>query len=355
MLRFGRALALALMGLSTAAVEAADFSFVALGDTAYNPQRDLPIYERLIETINEAEPAFSIHVGDTWGALVCSKENHEWIRGWFDRYDHPLFYTPGDNEWTDCRRPEVLEAYRRMMRKEASPEDLLMLGGLRTLDQAFAGTSYADPWGSLSIIREVFFSKAESQGSRRMAAQQQTGTPENLFWSHEEVAFATINVPGSGYGFTINNAENAARAVELNRANVEWIKESFARAEQQEAKAMVVVLHASLFSEYPDSGNFGNAELRGRDEGPFFWVALAIRDLAERFGKPVLLVHGDFHEFIVDRPFALSRGEIELPRYTNVTRLQVFGAPELKAVRVTVEPDTPWVFGFQPLYPTPQP
>jgi hypothetical protein len=28
----------------------------------------------------------------------------------------------------------------------------------------------------------------------------------------------------------------------------------------------------------------------------------------------------------------------------------VFGAPELKAVRVTVDTETPWVFGYEPLY-----
>ena len=31
-------------------------------------------------------------------------------------------------------------------------------------------------------------------------------------------------------------------------------------------------------------------------------------------------------------------------------RLQVYGDPEVRAVRVTVDPDTPWVFGFEPLY-----
>ena len=34
----------------------------------------------------------------------------------------------------------------------------------------------------------------------------------------------------------------------------------------------------------------------------------------------------------------------------NITRLQVYGAPEIRAVRVSVEPDTPWVFSFSPLH-----
>jgi len=43
---------------------AASFSFVTLGDTAYNLPDDLPRYDQLIQRINAAEPAFTIHVGD---------------------------------------------------------------------------------------------------------------------------------------------------------------------------------------------------------------------------------------------------------------------------------------------------
>ena len=64
----------------------------------------------------------------------------------------------------------------------------------------------------------------------------------------------------------------------------------------------------------------------------------------------MLLVRGDFHEFEVDRPFAVSQGEGTPPKYANITRLQVYGAPEIKAVQVSVEPDTPWVFSFSPLH-----
>jgi hypothetical protein len=37
-------------------------------------------------------------------------------------------------------------------------------------------------------------------------------------------------------------------------------------------------------------------------------------------------------------------------RRPNVTRLQVYGWPDLKAVRVMVDVAKPWVFGFEPLY-----
>ena len=61
--------------------QAEKFDFVALGDTAYNLPDDVPVYEALTEKINASRPAFSIHVGDTWGVLECTEENHRWEVG----------------------------------------------------------------------------------------------------------------------------------------------------------------------------------------------------------------------------------------------------------------------------------
>jgi hypothetical protein len=349
---------IAMLG-GAAAVHAQTFSFVALGDTAYNLDRDLPVYERLIAAINETSPAFSIHVGDTWGALACTEENHRWIRGWFDKFDHPVVYTPGDNEWTDCRKPALLDAYNRIIEGEGTPEDMALIGEARQLDNAFAASSYADTLASLAAIRRVFFSNAQSLGGRTMPLTRQpdesefADTVENARWERAGVVFTTVSVPGSAAGFTINDADRAEEAIARNRANVAWIKAAFARATETNASAVVVVMHASIFEDVPagpvGAADFGKS-LRGGLEGPYYWVALAIRDLAAAFAKPVLLVHGDFHQFVVDRPFLVSQGEARPPKFGNITRLQVFGAPELKAVRVTVDTETPWVFGYEPLY-----
>ena len=85
-------------------------------------------------------------------------------------------------------------------------------------------------------------------------------------------------------------------------------------------------------------------------DGPFYWIVYAIREEGAKFGKPVLLINGDFHDLVIDRPFMVSQGEEKPPLYANITRLQVYGAPELKAVQVNVDTETPWVFSFQPLY-----
>lgn len=347
------AVAMALSGPDLAQAER--FSFAALGDTAYNLPGDVPVYEALIRRINAAKPEFTVHVGDTWGGLACTEENHRWVLGFFQQYAQPLIYTPGDNEWTDCRRAELLDAYARVQSGKGSPADQTLLQSFRSFDAAFASANFGDPLRSLATIRRVFFARPQSLGGGALPVVRQADVSshkamvENLKWERGGVVFATVNVAGSGNGFTLNDGARAAEAIARNNANIDWLKAAFADAKARGAKAVVIAMHASLFVD-GRGRTFSNRQLRGDEEGPFYWTAYALRDQAAAFGKPVLLIHGDFHDLIIDRPFLLSQGEAKPPLYANITRLQVYGAPELKAVRITVDTDTPWVFGFEPLY-----
>lgn len=342
------------LSLSGTAI-AEKFNFVALGDTAYNPSVDYPVYEALISRINASKPAFSIHVGDIWGASPCTEDQHKRVLDWFARYEQPVVYTPGDNEWTDCRKPEVLEAYTRYVAGKATPQDYVLLLPLRGLDANMKGEGFDNPLGALALIRKLYFGKPQSLGAHPMPVVRQPDVSEfkavveNARWEKGGVVFATVSVPGSGNGFTMVDPVRATEAIERNRANVEWIKATFAQAKASKAKAVVIAMQAGMFFDQ-EGDEFSGKQLRGGAEGPYYWVALAIRDLGSQFGKPVLLINGDFHDLIVDRPFRVGQGESKPPLYGNITRLQVYGAPDLKAVSVGVDTDTPWVFSFTPLY-----
>ena len=331
------------------------FHFVAIGDTAYNLPDDYPVYRALIQTINSTNPAFTIHVGDTWGALECSDAEHERVRDFFAEYDHPVIYTPGDNEWVDCLKPEYVELAYRYISGTPTPEDLATIADGLSLEGGYARKLSADGFSSLAGIRKTFFASDKSLGSNPITLTRQADVSEfdemveNSFWTHEEVVFGTVHMTGSDNNFFINDRERALESIARNEANVEWIKRIFAEAQGSDAKAVVIALHAGMFDDRRD-GEFTGLAVRGGANGPFYWIVLAIRDLGAAFGKPVLLVHGDFHEFEVDRPFAVSQGESAPPKYANITRLQVYGAPEIKAVRVTVDTDTPWIFSFSPLH-----
>lgn len=340
------------LALLAAPAAAERFSFVALGDTAYNLPDDLPGYDRLIQRINAADPAFTIHVGDIWGARPCIEDSYRDALGWFARYDHPVIYTPGDNEWTDCRRVEILRAFAGI----GSEEDQRALADAYRFENAFANTSYVDVLAALVTLRSVFFAAPQSLGADPMPLARQSDADddfpemvENARWDRDGVVFATVHVPGSDGDFQINDEARFQAAAHRNRANIAWIRETFEQAEAQDAAAVVIALHAGMFVD-GEGGELTGSAIRGGQAGPYGWIVFAIRDYAARFGKPVLLINGDFHEFVIDRPFMIDLGEGEAPLYDNITRLQVYGAPQIRAVRVTVDTETPWVFGFEPLY-----
>ncbi len=225
------------------------FHFVSLGDTAYNVPGDYPAYRELIRTINSANPAFTIHVGDTWGLLECSDAEQQRIRDFFAEYSHPVIYTPGDNEWVDCAKPEIVELGNRFLSGTQTEEDLAIIADGKTLDGTYVRKLSADGFSSLASIRKTFFADNTSLGTNTIELARQADVSEfeemveNALWTHEEVVFGTVHVTGSANNFFINNHERALEAIARNKANVEWIKRIFAKAQKSDAKAVVIALH----------------------------------------------------------------------------------------------------------------
>ena len=313
------------------------FEFVALGDTAYI-EDSYPAYDELIKKINQTNPAFTIHVGDTLGFQLCTDDTYERIQEQFDRFSHPVIYTPGDNEWTDCRDQEEFE-------KNGWEEEVQ---GAYRLDR-------------LELIRSQFFNTPESLGQNAIQLTRQSDITdhkqmvENSYWYYNDVLFATIHIVGSADGHSPYSVSEAAESIKRRKANWEWIPKLGEIAQSRTTKAIVLAWHASIFERRAtgwSESDFSGTVIKGQISGPYLGPALAVSELSKKFGKPILIVHGDDHRFIVDRPFYMSESEKRLDkrRYENITRLQVFGAPEVRSVKVRVEPDTPWVFSFSPLY-----
>ncbi len=283
--------------------------FVAFGDMPYCDDRDpggcraeVARVEALVGDINAARPAFTVFLGDTkaGGERCTDAVVLDRTAAWFARVEGPLVYTPGDNEWTDCWQ-----------------------------DRA----GRFDPIERLRRLRERFFTGARSLGGTPMALVRQADTDaehrlyvENARWERGGVLFATVHVPGSD-----NNRprdENggavppgaAAEYPARNRANLAWIAEAFAAAERGGHGAVVFALQADLY--YRDRCG------RGTVEGHLDTRA-ALAKGARRYGKPVLLLHGDSHFHLEDRP---------VPEAPNLLRVMVPGARDIRAVGVTVDP-----------------
>jgi Calcineurin-like phosphoesterase len=310
--RLAPAIALLLLAGGTARA-AEPFTFVALGDTTYAPPYDDPLYEKLIGAINEAAPAFSIHVGDTKGFGDCGRAFQEHQRAFFDSYAQPVVYTPGNNEWADCWKEN---------------------------------RGSADPLAILGIMRDVFWSKPVSLGKATMPLVRQADADpdfpefaENARWRHGGATFATLDLAG-----THNNQELRVESlwkefVRRERANVSWVERTFEAAHEAGDRAVVFAFHTNPFDE----------ALR-YEGGPSEPVLRAILAGADALDGMVLVVQGHYHELTIDRP--VSTLDLETPgvSHPNVLRLQVYGWPDMKAVQVHVDTSKPWVFGFEPLY-----
>lgn len=278
------------------------FTFGVVGDTPYSPGQEIA-WPVLIAHINEAQVAFTIHVGDIKGsASKCSDEIYMLRRDQFNTFASPIIYTPGDNDWTDCRRPA-------------------------------AGSM--DPLERLARLRTFFFSGRDSLGATRISTDTQDQClqppvegcgcnpyPENRAWERAGIRFATINVPGSNNNIGFDPASDAEARCR-NAANARWVAQAFAAAASPQARALVIALQADVW----DTRKPVYRELIARVEAG-----------ATRLGKPVLFVHGDTHTYRVDFPFANGA----------ITRLETFGSPFVGWVKVRVDPADPKIFSFEP-------
>ena len=304
-------LVLAALFVNPAAAE--PFSFVALGDTTYAIPADNPLYDGLIDAINAARPSFSIHVGDTKGYGDCGRAFQESQRAFFDRFTGPVFYAPGNNEWADCWKEN---------------------------------RGAADPTVILALMRDVFWSRPESLGRTRLPLIRESDElpefaefAENARWASGDATFVTLNLAGTHNNQELRVERYWREFVRREQANLAWVKAGFAAARRAGHRAVVLAFHSNPF----------DPALRF-DGGPFEALVEAIAAEADEFDGQVLIVHGHYHEFTIDRP--LTELNLDLPGVThpNVTRLQVYGWPDMKAVRVSVDTTKPWVFGFEPLY-----
>lgn len=285
------------------------FHFVALGDLPYGaPAQSYPAYRQLIDRINLHRPAFSIHVGDIKsGSTQCSDEEFARQLEHFQRFAGAVVYTPGDNEWTDCHRTSN--------------------GGY-------------DPLERLASLRRVFFAGPGSLGQVPLALERQPQLMpafaryvENQRWLHQGVGFATVHIVGSNNALESRSAQAAAEFFERDQANIAWIKAAFDWAQAQQARALVLAFQADVFetrSAYEDFPGWSGFKRSIED---------TLLPLAAQWGKPVLVIHGDSHQFRVDQPFALRKAPLR-----NVTRLIVPGASDVRAVRVEVRASGQFAF-----------
>jgi hypothetical protein len=269
------------------------FSFAVLGDAPYYVWEEIR-FRRVLKELDANDLAWVVHVGDIFWR-PCTDAHYRKALGRFNSLRHPVIYTPGDNETYDCWEPR---------------------------SGRFA------PQERVRRLREIFFT---GNPAKMPVVAQRGEFVENARWTRDGIVFATAHVIGSKNGLAPFPARTAADDVASRRrteAAAAWVRETFAEAKRTNASAVVIAFHANPALEKPATDDFRRA---------FEPFIAAIESEAAAFPRPVLLLNGDDHDYIVDHPLACC---------ANVTRMQVPGSPLVGWVRVVVRPGAanPWAF-----------
>ena len=294
-----------------------------------------------------ADPDVSLvlHVGDIHsGSMPCTSADilpaiATAVPGWnqkiyfqFQQFAMPVIYTPGDNEWSDCHKSKQF----------SSGAPLKELAAVRTL-------FFARPGHSLGVSDKVVLSQAQYFDP---AHPGDAAFVENVTWIDGKVVFTTLNMPGGSNNDTAPwsapFSDPGAQAQEVaarTGADMRWLQSAFDLAQENHARAVVVVLQADMWD--PEALAAGGA---GLDQYTPFVQELA--NLSVDFGGPVLLINGDTHVYLEDKPLAdpaSSTGKIHHTQpVPNLTRIVVQGSTTVPAewLRLTIDTRKPQPFSW---------
>ena len=287
------------------------YTFAVIGDIPYGDAQ-IANFPSVIKQIN-ADPKVSFvdHLGDIKsGSSVCSDTYFQQVKTQFDKFADPLVYTIGDNEWTDCHRPNN-GAY--------------------------------NPLERLATIRSVFFThpgRTLGQHPATVKSQAAQGYPENVEYTRADVAFAAVHIVGSNNslapwtGNTGPTPQQSAEVLGRTAAGIQLIRDTFAHARAGRQRAVVLLTQADMFDPTVSNPSFA-------DYFAFQPIVAAIAQESAAFRGPVYLFNGDSHVYNDDHP--LAAGSSWLTFYglstpvTNLTRITVDGSTGVNNyLRVTI-------------------
>ncbi|MEO7192061.1 MAG: hypothetical protein ABI051_13490 [Vicinamibacterales bacterium] len=317
---------------------AAAYAIGLWGDLPYSDVQATIGVPNLIADMNGQKLAFSVHDGDLKQGSNSPCDDNLYLRSIasLNMLEAPAMFTPGDNDWTDCDRPNN--------------------GGFSSLER-------------LSRERQLLFSTPRSFGQRTLQLEVQTSPlclgeysdhsrfqepcSENRRWTYGRVTYATLNVQGSCNNLCDTNPDSAEYAAR-NAADIAWLHDTFAAAVAEGSAAVMLISQADPGFDGSDATRAPLrdartlAETDGQPDG-FRAFLLALRQEAVAFRKPVVYVHGDSHYFRIDRPLLDAQGR----RLENVTRVETFGdnqqnlTNDVHWLKVMVDPKSREVFAFQ--------
>lgn len=293
----------------TLSIFAKEFSFIAIGDTPYSKKEAIELNESVIPAIKEYNSEFVAFYGDLKsGGESCTDELINARRDMvMNLAPERVFYTPGDNEWTDCDRDFLKERFSELER--------------------------------LDYLKKAFFSKPLNL-PKDWDYKTQPNFTENARWTHNEIQFLTLHMVSTNNGrvdILKDDIDLALSLVEArDQANRNWMSEAFNNAKDSNAKAVVIITQADVTN--PDSGgdcdssNKMQCDAFKKFREQLFHEAKNFTD-KNKNKLPVLLIHGDTNPYCMDKSFGGKKAP-------NLWRLNAWGDFQTPADATVVTIDT---------------
>jgi hypothetical protein len=315
----------------------AEYAIGLWGDVPYSDVQATVGVPNMIADMNSQKLAFTVNDGDLkQGSGSCDDALYQRSLNYLNALEAPAMFTPGDNDWTDCDRNAGVSSLERLTHER----------------RIFFSTPYS--LGQRTLIQEVQ-STPLCWGERPNQPRFQEPCVENRRWTYGRVTYATLNVQGSCNNLCDVNPDPAEHDLR-NKANIAWLKETFAAATARDSVAVMLISQGNpgfdtTDPRAPRRDPRSLAPTDGQPPESFMPFLVAVRNEAIAFRKPVAYVHGDSHYMRVDRPMLDSFGR----RLENFTRVETFGDNadavtlnnDVQWVKVLVDPKSREVFAYQ--------
>lgn len=251
--------------------ESKTVTFTVIGDVPYgDTQREGLI--NLIEKHNAQKSSeFVVHVGDIKkGADPCGESTFEDVSMILKKISVPTFIILGDNEYNDCDDPDEALQF----------------------------------WNT-------YFLHFNKNWSFPHKVSYQSNRTENFNWVQDKVLFIGLNIVGS----SVHDVDEWQTRL---TDNGNWVKQLL-ETHKDAIEATIIFSHANMVEGGPTKFK------------PFTDL---FRAAALDFGKPTLIINGDGHFWINNKPWEEK----------NITRVQINGGVD--ALKVTVNTDLENPFSF---------
>ncbi|MBF0455338.1 MAG: hypothetical protein HQL72_11045 [Magnetococcales bacterium] len=251
--------------------------FAVIGDLPYTPEQADKLTRKggIADSLSQQGLPFVIHYGDFKKREGCQQplmqQRREQI---YALHKGPVFYTPGDNDWTDC-------------------------------DSSHSGSSQSE-LESLAWLRSLFFPQPYPIPANWGFRSQGPKLPENGQWLYGDLLFSTLHIVGTKNGRAKIKKDKKRQALlqvdQRDRDNLIWLESAFDRAKKERAKGLVFVIHADLEAvKKAHKGARACSEKVRKKCDPYQLFRSQLMKKAEALGKPTLLIHGDTGPYCLEQ------------------------------------------------------